>query len=85
SLQHTRSIQQGASIQKVKIHANWSLSADMFEKYYLRLANRRWQGQMIGKRISKDTEKNTISEVGVSHTAIMKGTIHNYFFVSFVF
>ncbi|KAG1229506.1 hypothetical protein G6F68_006669 [Rhizopus microsporus] len=53
----TYAVQQGASIQEVKIHANWSLNADTFEKYYLRPANRRQQGQMISKRILKDTEK----------------------------
>ncbi|CEJ00412.1 hypothetical protein RMCBS344292_14468 [Rhizopus microsporus] len=46
-----------------KIHANWSLNEDMFEKYYLRPANRRRQGQRISKRILEDTEKKATSEV----------------------
>ncbi|CEI94586.1 hypothetical protein G6F70_003920 [Rhizopus microsporus] len=29
----TYAVQQGASIQEVKIHANWSLNAETFEKY----------------------------------------------------
>ncbi|CEG63100.1 hypothetical protein RMATCC62417_00304 [Rhizopus microsporus] len=67
-------VQQGASIQEVKVHANWSLNAVTFEKYYLRPANRRRQGQMISKKILK---KKTTSEVGVSHTAIVERTTHN--------
>ncbi|KAG1439349.1 hypothetical protein G6F57_019453 [Rhizopus arrhizus] len=59
-------VQQGASIREVKIHANWSLNADTFEKYYLRPANRRQQGQMISKRVLEE-----------SHTAIVEGTTHN--------
>ncbi|CEI94799.1 hypothetical protein RMCBS344292_09004 [Rhizopus microsporus] len=50
-------VQQGASIQEVKVHANWSLNAVTFEKYYLRPANRRRQGQMISKVTLEDTEK----------------------------
>ncbi|ORE12150.1 hypothetical protein BCV72DRAFT_189559, partial [Rhizopus microsporus var. microsporus] len=73
----TYAVQQGASIQEVKIHANWSLNADTFEKYYLRPASRRRQGQRISKRILEATEKKTTSEVGVSHTATVEGTTHN--------
>lgn len=53
-------------MQETMIHTNWSLNADTFEKYYLRPANRRQQGQMMGKSILGDTEKKITSEVRVS-------------------
>jgi hypothetical protein len=32
----TKAVQKGDSIKAVKIHANWSLNADTFERFYLK-------------------------------------------------
>ncbi|KAI8337880.1 hypothetical protein BC941DRAFT_351491 [Chlamydoabsidia padenii] len=39
SASSTTAFQQGIDVNSIKIRANWALSSDTFERYYLKLNN----------------------------------------------
>ncbi|CDH61360.1 hypothetical protein RO3G_05861 [Lichtheimia corymbifera JMRC:FSU:9682] len=47
----TKAVLQGIDIQDVKLHANWSLRTDTFERYYLRPSRQHQRGSYIGNAI----------------------------------
>ncbi|CEP10666.1 hypothetical protein [Parasitella parasitica] len=73
----TKAVQRGVPIQTVKEHANWSLSANTFEKYYYKPSGQHARGSFITEQLFDDTENRTTSEVGVEATSIVLGTTHN--------
>ncbi|KAG1438292.1 hypothetical protein G6F56_012699 [Rhizopus delemar] len=74
----TKALTNGASLNTVKLHANWSLKSDTLEKYYYKPGNQHERGRILTNSIFEtDTEKRTTSEVGVEPTTIVLGTTHN--------
>jgi integrase len=74
----TKAIQQGASIQEVKKHANWSLHSDTLEKYYYKpFDQHKTAASMIERNFASHAEKGTTSGVEAEATTIVVGTTHN--------
>ncbi|KAG1466195.1 hypothetical protein G6F56_004736 [Rhizopus delemar] len=78
SASSTKALTNGASLNTVKLHANWSLKSDTLEKYYYKPGNQHERGRILTNSIFEtDTEKRTTSDVGVEPTTIVLGTTHN--------
>jgi hypothetical protein len=74
----TKTIQQGAPIELVKKHANWSLNGNTLEKYYYKSFDQhRMATDMVEKKFSSQAEKGTTSGAETETTTIMVGAIHN--------
>jgi integrase len=75
----TKAIQQGAPIELVKKHANWSLNGDTLEKYYYKpFDQHRTATDMVEKKFPSQAEKGTTSGVEAEATTIVVGTAHNF-------
>ncbi|KAI9003534.1 hypothetical protein CLU79DRAFT_714313 [Phycomyces nitens] len=74
----TKAVLKETSIQSVKLHANWSLNSDTFERYYFKPADQHAQGSDIAEKLFGEvTENETTSKVRVEPTAIVLGMTHN--------
>ncbi|KAG1474718.1 hypothetical protein G6F56_000186 [Rhizopus delemar] len=64
-----RALTNGASLNTVKLHANWSLKSDTLERYYYNPGNQHERDRILTNPIFEtDTEKRTTSEVRVEPT-----------------
>jgi hypothetical protein len=64
----TKAVQLGHKIDNVKKHANWSLSADMFERFYFRPLHQERTSQRITSSVFSFSENSTTTEVEMEAT-----------------
>ncbi|ORE02081.1 hypothetical protein BCV72DRAFT_281364 [Rhizopus microsporus var. microsporus] len=78
SAENTKEVSLGVPIERVKLHANWSLTNNTFEDYYYRPRNRHKRGSDIANIVFGEVTKNiTTSEVRVEAMAIVGRAYHN--------
>ncbi|OAD77804.1 hypothetical protein PHYBLDRAFT_60930 [Phycomyces blakesleeanus NRRL 1555(-)] len=78
SASSTKAIIEEASVQEVKLHANWSLNSSTLERYYFRLVYQcACERDIAEKFLGKVTKNKSTSKVGVEPTVLALGTIHN--------
>jgi hypothetical protein len=76
SASSTKAVEQGASIDNVKQHANWNLNSGTFEKYYYKPIAQQASSTDIANSFFS-TENSTTLEVEVESTRIVLDTTHN--------
>ncbi|CEI98220.1 hypothetical protein RMCBS344292_12335 [Rhizopus microsporus] len=78
SASSTKAFQLGTDIQKIKQHAHWSLEANTFERFYLKLSHQQVDSITINESIfSSITENNTTPGVRLESAGIGVGTTSN--------
>ncbi|KAG1090212.1 hypothetical protein G6F39_010639 [Rhizopus arrhizus] len=78
SASSTKAVQLGHDIQKIKEHANWSLSANTFERFYYKPTYQESASAHINNTIfSFAADNHTISEVRLESTGIGLSTTSN--------
>ncbi|KAG1265988.1 hypothetical protein G6F68_003111 [Rhizopus microsporus] len=77
SASSTKAVQLGYKIDDVKKHANWSLSADTFERFYFKPSHQERTSQSIMGLIFSSSENSTTSEVETEATKVDLGTTFN--------
>ncbi|SAL96228.1 hypothetical protein, partial, partial [Absidia glauca] len=78
SASSTAAFLQGVSIESIKIHANWALSSNTFEKYYLRPYDQLVKSSNIVSRVFLGSAENeTTSGVEAEASTVVVGTHHN--------
>ncbi|KAG1325360.1 hypothetical protein G6F62_008593 [Rhizopus arrhizus] len=77
SASSTKAVEKGVAIPRVKMHANWSLRSNTFEKHYLKpSAQQNDSIQLTNSIFSKSGEPTTLTSESQS-TRIVEGTTNN--------
>ncbi|SAL98989.1 hypothetical protein [Absidia glauca] len=82
SASSTAAFQRGVPVAAIKLHANWSLASNTFEKYYLRPSDHLAKGLAKASSISSkvflaSTDNVTTSGVEAEASTVVVGTTHN--------
>ncbi|KAG1042029.1 hypothetical protein G6F43_011982 [Rhizopus delemar] len=77
SASSTKAVEKGAAIQQVKLHANWNLSSNTFEKHYLKPSTQTNDSTQLVNSIFSTSGENTTLESESKSTRIVEGTTNN--------
>jgi hypothetical protein len=78
SASSTAAFQRGVPVADIKLHANWSLASDTFEKYYLRPSDHLAKASSISSKVFlANTDNVTTSGVEAEASTVVVGTTHN--------